>query len=207
MTENTSTALARQAAPTTATEVATLQHEAESLVPSVERLTIESADDYTFADGLLSELVRRKDAAVAMRKRATGPLKEAAREIESWFRPLVTALERCEAHLKGEIGRWRIDEDARALAARDAAAKAAQAGDVDAMHEALDTATAPSTSGRSTVRYRWAVKRIVRDLLLPEWLVPDEKRIAKLAREHKGDEPPVVPGVVFEREAIVGARR
>lgn len=193
--------------PASATEVATLQREAESLVPSVERLTIESTDDYSTADGLLTELVRRKDAAIAMRKRATGPLKEAAREIESWFRPLTQALERCESHLKAELGRWRLDEDARALAARDAATAAAQTGDVDAMHAALDVATEAPAAGRSTVRYRWVVKRIVRDMLLPEWLVPDEKRIAKLAREHRGDEPPVVPGVVFEREAIVGARR
>jgi hypothetical protein len=196
---------------TSANDVAALQREAESDAPAIRAIQVTDADGYTFADAILTDVVQKKDAVVAMRKRATVPLYGAIREIESWFKPVVSALEVSERHLKGAMGSWRIAEDARERAAREAAAVAAESGDAPAMLSALTAAADAGSArdeGRATVRYVWAVKRIVRELVLPEWLVPDLPRIERVARDAPGDgDAPVIPGVVFEKVARVGARR
>lgn len=53
------------------------------------------------------------------------------------------------------------------------------------------------------------VKRINPDLLPDEYWSPDMTKIANEAERQgtRRDEPPVIPGVIFELEARVGARR
>lgn len=199
------------AMPVSAADVAALQREAESNAPDIRAITVTDADGYTFADAILTDVVQKKDAVIAMRKSATVPLYGVVRTIEGWFKPVVSALEASESHLKRAMGEWRLAESERERAAREAAAVAAESGDsagmLGALAEASDAGAARG-EGRATVRYVWAVKRIVRELVLPDWLVPDVARIERVAREAPGDgDPPVIPGVVFERVARVGARR
>jgi hypothetical protein len=199
------------AVPTTAADVATLQRDAEADAPAVRAIICTTPDDYTFADAVLTDLVQKKDAVVAMRKQATVPLYQVVRTIESWFKPVVVALESGERHLKSEMGRYRLELDARELAAREAAAVAAETGDSAGMLDSINAANAIAAApadARATVRYVWAVKRIAADLVPREWLVPDVARINALARETPGDaDAPIVPGVVFEKVAQIGARR
>ncbi len=187
-----------------------MQAEAEADGLAVSALKVTDADTLALADALLTDVVTRKDAAVAMRKRATGPMYAAVREIETWFRPLVIALETAERHLKDLVGAYRLEQHDRARAARELAAAAAEQHDASALIEALtvaDDAAAPD-GARATTRYAWQVKRIAEDLLPDEWWTPDTTRIDAVAKAAAGDgDAPVIPGVVFERVAIVGARR
>jgi hypothetical protein len=196
------------AIPTSAADVATLQRDAEANAPAIRAITVCDDDDYTFADAMLTDVVTKKDAVIAMRKQATVPLYQVIRTVESWFKPVVTALEASERHLKGAMGTYRAELAERERAAREAAAVAAESGDAAGMIEALTVASAPPPDARATVRFVWAVKRIAADLVPRDWLVPDVARIEALAASTPGDgEAPVVPGVVFERVARIGARR
>jgi hypothetical protein len=199
------------AIPTSAADVAALQREAESDAPAIKAITVNDADEYAFADAILTDVVRKKDAIVAMRKSATVPLYGVIRTIESWFKPVVSTLEAGEASLKRAMGSWRLACADAERAAREAAAVAAESGDAGALVEALQVATAiqaAPAAGRATTRFVWAVKRIAADLVPSDWLVPDVARIEALAKATPGDGPaPVVPGVIFERVAQIGARR
>lgn len=195
--------------PLDARDVAALQASAEADAPAYASLTVASADDYTFADELLTAVVRRKDAAIAMRQQATRPMYAAIKTIEGWFRPLVNALEDAEVSLKNAMGRYRLEQNARELAARDAARLAATTGDAPALVTALTTAShaAQAPAGRASVSLAWHATSVNSALLPREYLVADMPRIQALARAHKGDAPPVLAGVTFERVSRVGARR
>jgi tRNA(Ile)-lysidine synthase TilS/MesJ len=82
--------------------------------------------------------------------------------------------------------------------------------DIPAMTAALTVANAPEAqaAGVSTT-FVWRVKRIIPDMLPREYWVPSDALIAAEAARQgdRGDDPPVIPGVVFEREAQVTGRR
>jgi hypothetical protein len=196
------------ALPPDVAQLATLQREAEADAAALDMVgdSCPTAD----VDEFLTDVVRRKDAAVAMRKRATGPMYMAIKEIESWFRPTVKALEGAEAHLKGVLGRQRLAALETERAARELAAVAAEQRDAPALLGALTVAAdaGAKDGARATTRYAWQVERVIPDLLMDEWWCPDMAKIEAFAKAASGDgEEPVIPGVRFVRVAIVGARR
>jgi hypothetical protein len=191
-------------------ELARLQREAEDDAAALACVDVADAVTLADADAFLTDVVRRKDAALAMRKRATGPMYTAAKEIESWFRPLMAALEGAERGLKNVIGAYRMRQLDTERQARELAAQAAEGRDPEALVTALTVAAdaGAKDGARATTRYAWTVKRIIPDLLPDEWWSPDEARIAAFAKAAPGEgDEPVIPGVRFERVAIVGARR
>lgn len=194
--------------PVTAADVATLQLEAEAGAAFPE-FTIDTPDEYTQVDAWLSEVVRKKDAALAMRRTATGPAYKGIKIVEGWFAPVISALETTERRLKGHMGAYRVAQHRVEQEARELAAQMATAGDGVALGAALtvaaDAAVAPM--GRATAALSWEVDRIIPDLLPAEWWMPNEAAIAQFAKAHRGDGPPVVPGVVFKQIAKIGARR
>jgi hypothetical protein len=190
--------------------MAELQREAEAEAALFRGTIITSDDHYELADSLLSEVVRKKDATIAMRQSAVGPIKKGIAQVEAWFRPVVKALEASEDHLKQAMSEYR-EAKARAEAeARELAARAAEAGDSDGLHAALAVAQAEAAApaGNASCSFRWVVKRVAEDMLPDEWWTPDMAKIQDYAQAHGGGEdPPVIPGVVFERKARIGARR
>lgn len=195
--------------PANAAELATDQARAEELAKALATFAVASPEEYSLADDMLSEVARRKAAVLDMRKSATGPLYGVIRTVEAWFRPLVTSLESCESSLKGAMGKWRVLCAEREREARELAAKAAESGDAGTLVEALTVATeaAAKPDARATTTFIWRVKECNPVAMSREFLVPDLPRLEKLARAHKGDAPPVVPGVTFERIAQIGARK
>ncbi len=191
-------------------ELATLQRVAETDARAMAALAVTDAGELAFADALLTDVVTRRDAAIAMRKRVTGPAYAIAREVEGWFRPFMVALDACESHLKGAIGAYRLEQRRLADEARELAAVAADTGDADGLVTALTVAAdaGAKDGARATTRYVWAVVRVIPDLLMDEWWTPDMARIEAAAKAAPGDaDAPVIPGVLFERRAVVGARR
>lgn len=206
--------------PTSAADVARMQREAETeLVPLCKAFTISTPEEYEAADAILSDVVRQKDAAIAMRKTATAPMYEAVRTVEGWFRPLVKALESCESSLKGGMGAWRVEIARLESAKREAAAVAAETGDAAGLVEALTDATAAGaakvTEARATVSLVWTAVRVNPALVSHELLAafaadhPAELQAWFTKREsaNKSDAPAIIPGVTFERKAKIGAKR
>lgn len=199
--------------PTTAAAVARLQREAEAEEPIYSALAVASDDDYAVADTILTDVVTRLDAIVAMKKSATAPLQQSLDVIRGWFRPTEQALIRVRDHVKGVMGGYRVAKLETERAARELAAVAAETGaPPEALVEALETANAAAEKpdARASCGFRWIVKRIVAEMLPDEWWirVPDATRIAAVADDAPGDgDAPIVPGVVFERVARIGAKR
>jgi hypothetical protein len=196
--------------PNTAHEVAALQADAELELATWSEFSIDTAAEYEQVDTFLTGIVRRKDAALAMRTSATGPLYKSTKTIEGWFAPYLAALTALEGKLKAGMGTYRLAQQARERDARAEAARLASSGDSGAaLVEALTVATeaAQPPAGRASVGFEWRVHRVADDLVTREWLCVDRARIDAYAKSWKGDEPPVIPGVVFERFAKIGARR
>lgn len=193
---------------TNAAQVATLQREAEELATLTTGASVTTPEEYEFADATLTEIVRKRDAAIAMRGEATGPMYKAIKVVEGWFRPVDQALSAAIKDLKGALGTYRIEQSKRESAARELAAKAAETGDAETMITALTTAAtvAAPPPGAARVALRWVRKRIAADMLPQDWWTPDLAKIDAFAKAHKGDDPPVIPGVIFERTADVGAK-
>ena len=193
--------------PTNAVEVSHLQKAAEDQAPIILDLRVEDADDYTIADDLLSDLARRKDEIVAMRKSATGPLYTVIKTVESWFKPYITVLDGGISHLKGQLSAYNVAEAKRLEASRQAATAAAEARDSAALLAAVSE-PAPAPVGRATTTWFWRVDRVIREMLRDEDLIPDMAKFEAAAKAAgSGEQPPVIPGVVFVRDARMGARR
>lgn len=162
------------------------------------------------ADGMLTEIVRLKDDLVSRRQAAVKPTKQLVAEVESWFRPYIKDVEAAEDALKKTIGAYRTrkaNEGRRQLLAARAASDEGRTDDALAHVQASQAIAAPDAA-RAGTRFAWEVKRIAPDLLPDEWWTPDVERINTVAEEAgSSDEPPVIPGVIFERVAIVSAKR
>ncbi len=193
---------------------AEIQAEHEADRPTLAELAAHGkiADDAALAvaDATLTDVVRMKDELIARRQAAVTPTKRLIAEVEAWFRPYVKDAEAAEAGLKKAIGAFRLkkaDAERRELAAARAAADEGRSNDALAHVQASQAIAAPDAA-RAQTRFVWEVKRIAPDLLPDEWWTPDAARIAAVAKDAgSSDEPPVIPGVVFERVPIVAARR
>ncbi len=217
--------------PTTAKQIAKLQAKAESeraIIDLLAASTLDTPDDVAFVDGLLTSIVQREDAAKAMRSSATGPLYGVIRTVESWFKPYLEELLHAKAVCKKLIGDARIAQAELTSGARELAADAAKVGDAETVVEALNVASeaAKPDGAAASSKLHWGVKRIDPGLLLDFMVTPSEEcrrlcnddgiimlwtpdaaTIQAIADTYPGDGPaPVVPGVVFERVARVGAK-
>lgn len=198
------TALFSVETPMNAADAAAMQHVAEELA-GFEDFTIDTADEFAAVDLLLTEVVTRKDAAIAKRQEVVAPAKGIVKTVEAWFAPTVKALERAEFRLKMAMSNWRLAEAARTHEARELVATTDDGAELVA---ALATATEAPAEARSTTRFVWRVKRVQADLLPAEWWCPDTAKIDNAAKAAGSSaDPPVIPGVTFERQAVIGARR
>lgn len=196
--------------PATAEDVAKLEAAAADLASLQAEIEVTDDASYGAADELLTQAVQLLDAAKICRSSVTGPVYKAIKEVEARFKPAMSQLEGFILRAKTEIGRYRTTLANEAHAARQAAALAAQTGDADGLVDSLNAAdalSAPVVGAGAKVKIRWVVKRITPELLpFPAWWCPDEAAIQEVALAHKGEEPPVIPGVVFERVAAVSAK-
>jgi hypothetical protein len=188
-----------------------VQRETEALTPVEAALTavrVTDAKSYTLADTYLTEAARHKADLVAKRKGITSGAYQTIRAVEALFRPAVQILERCEAHLKGEIGAYRVALEAAERKARAVALDAAQRGEHGDMTAALEAASDNSARppGRSAASFEWRVAdydiaRVPREYLTLDWSA------INIACKAAGDEPPAIEGITFERHARISARK
>jgi hypothetical protein len=198
--------------PATAVEVAKLEAAAAELTAILPDVQVTDDDTYALADELLTQAVQLLDAAKVCRGSVTGPVYAEIKKVEARFRPgIVVPLEGFIISVKKQIGAYRIELAQAEAAARQAAQEAAASGDADALVQSLNDADTlaqrPADTG-ARVAVHWRIKRIIPDLLPDEWWCPNELKISGVALNHRGgvDDPPVIPGVVFEPVADVSAK-
>jgi len=181
--------------------------ELETLLAEVE---ITDDDTYGVADELMTNAVQLLDATKELRGSITGPVYKKIKEVEALFKPHIVRLEGVVIGFKKKVGDYRLQLAQAEAEARAQAQQAAETGNPEALVEALNDADAlakaPADTG-AKVAIRWRVKRVNPEMLPDEWWCPDEARIQEVAVTHKGgvDDPPVIPGVVFEPVPVVSA--
>lgn len=196
--------------PCTAADAAVLQRDAEHDRPDILALTCDCDDDYEFLDERLSDLANRLDAVETMRTSATKPLLDTKRTIDGWFAPAKEAIQECIAHVKRVMGAYLLAKQETAREASEIAAVAQAQGDAEMMTAAAEIVADASAAveGRATQTYYWRVKRVVEDMVPDEYWVIDYARLGEIAKAAgSAEQPPVVPGVIFERCVRLGARK
>lgn len=175
-------------------------------------LVITDRDTYAAVGAVLRERLRELDAAEAFREKYTKPAYKHWKDLCELLS--TEPHKRLCAALKKAIGDYDLREATeKAEAAKQARELVAAQGptpDVAALTEALTVANAPQARAEGvSTQLVWKVKRVVEDLLPDAYWTPSLDAIQAEAERQgvKGDEPPVIPGVVFEREASVTGRR
>jgi hypothetical protein len=176
---------------------------------AIEGSSIDNDDEAADANAHLREWLTQLDKVSAVKKETLAPLKEAEKRINALFKPLLDAGADLTGRLRNMLTVYELEKRKVQREALESAAQAASSPEPEALLEALqdvqDAAPTP-LEGTSFTRV-WVVKRIVRDLLPPVWLMPDEKKIAAYGKAHKGDDPPIIPGVVWEESLSSRVRR
>lgn len=186
-----------------------LELEADAKPESLAMIVVESESDYQLVTTLRAKVRATKDDLVRLRQTASQPWKKVGDAIDAMFRPSVRAAETIEADFRAKLEAFQVAKIRAEREAREAATKAAQADDSDALVSALNASVelAKPVADGGRVSTRWTVKRIVPDLLPAEYWTPDIAKIEAVARAHKGEDKPVIPGVVFEEAVTVAVRR
>jgi hypothetical protein len=189
---------------------------------ALEGCTIDDDDDARAASGELRLRVTELAAVERMWAETKAPIKELEKRIDTLFKPGVEAARLVVNTLRGLLeGYEKLKREAQRKALAEAA-KVATHADATKLHTALVAAAdaAPTQlEGTSFVR-TWIVKRYTIGCVAPDGqhrtaatMIPDvfwsidEKALARVGREHKGDEPPVVPGVVWAEELSSRVRK
>lgn len=144
-----------------------------------------------------------------LQRRVGAPLQKELRTISALILPARKTLQDRVDYLSSEIGRYAIECAEAQRAQYEAVADNLDELEPEELTEALDNAQdagVPKLAGTAIGLY-WAVDRIARDLLLPEYWCPDMAKIEAAADEQgrTGADPPVIPGVVFKLVADVRA--
>lgn len=179
----------------------------EALATYAKGVTVTDEASLLAARAILSDVAQSRDGYVKMRQGPVAQIKGVIKEWESWFLAPIKEHDAAEAGVKASCNAYLTAKANEAAKAREAAQVAADRGDSSAVLANIQQAQALEAVPSGT-RYAWEVKRIATDLLPDEYWIPDHEKIAAVAKAAgSGEEPPVIPGVVFERVATMQARR
>jgi hypothetical protein len=166
----------------------------------------------------LQDKLRIKDATTKIRDSFCQPIRKVANDLAAGlFNPTIKAFEAYELKAKAKLGAFELAQDAARKALTAQAADAARANDVAGMTVALQGANqiALAKPEGASFTFSWKVKRLEPELMLgysvdvEQFWSPDMSKIEAEA-ERQGthsEEPPIIPGVIFERDASVAVRR
>jgi len=183
-----------------------LQKDAQAFLDAFESFEIEDSEDYEVVGNGLKEIALLLKNAEAGKKEERAPFTAKANAVSAKYKPALDILDKAKRLLKKKMADYNEAEQEKSRLAMEAAAEAAQEGDFDKAHEAAkDIVAAPKTRG-ITHRHTWEYS--VRDVnAVPrEYLSVDHSHMKILCREHAGQEPPEVPGIVFHKKTITTVR-
>ena len=162
---------------------------------------IKTPDDVEFAKDALIDVKRQYSDLETQRKKATGPMREAIKEIDAWFKPAKTALGEMEGLWKGKL------KDAAAAAAARQAELLLEARAAETPQEAHVAIVAAGESEIDTsgiqMRQNWVYDVIDPEALPAIYWTIDHKALAAAVRLTKGDTK--IPGVKVWNDPIIAA--
>ncbi len=174
----------------------------------VEAMPVATEEDHAFAGEVLLMVKAQWKELEEKRTAVTGPINEALKELNSWFKPVQAPLKEAERILKEKISAFIIARKAANEAAMLAAAQAAQAGDgkaalvhVGAIQEA------PKVAGIS-VKEVWDFEVVNLDEVPREYLMVDERKVREAIwyADTEKRAPLLIPGLRFVLRGQVTAR-
>lgn len=184
-------------------EIAAIRKLAESELAGI----VDIADDEEFeiADAILVNVKKRFRTLEEKRKGATGQLRKAIAEIDSWFKPTTDTLQKLESAIKTKMAEYRsrkLAERAESLRAVEAAAAAG--GSSIGIEEAVAAIVPAAPKTQATFREVWAFEVVDADKVPRELCEPSDKRI----REHMTAEADSLQkdGLLQKLEADYGIR-
>lgn len=177
----------------------------------ITNLTVETAEDITFASGALRQLVAFKKELKAKKEAITKPMNKALREVRVLFKPAEEGIAKCENQLKFKIAAAQQ----RQAEERVAALQSLRTNEESTSAEIISTAPEITKPKGITTRFKWVIKSIDTEKLLPQHLklIPNMETIT-WTFEHRRDgskrpeneEPEPIPGIVFVKKSIVSVR-
>lgn len=172
----------------------------ESALAYLEARTITTGDDAKWANDRLHDVKAQWKLLEERRTTVTKPLHAALREVNGWFKPVQSALEKAEQILKGKLG----DYMRATTAAREVAMLEVSAGNNEAL-----AATAPAAPLEGIgVREVWDFDVTDPDAVPRELCTPDPAKIKKAIwyANTPTKEPRPIPGISFRRRSQVSVR-
>ncbi len=167
----------------------------------------------------LIDALKAHDALKAERDRVVNPIYKAYKNASDTYKPHLDESDALIKALRAGVGAYDLAQHERKQLALQTAQTLVLSTDAlapAALAEALEVANSqPAKVEGVATRFEWRVKRIVVELL-PGWhaaigpyWTPNMTAIDADAERQgtTGDEPPVIPGVVFERVPLVTGRR
>lgn len=135
-------------------------------------------------------------------KTVSRPLSDALAALTNLFAPRRAKLKQLDAAIRKELGRWTLHKAEQQRLQLKVAAEAANDGNTQALTTALQNvqAAAPVRTQGVSIKEVWCAEIIAPDMVPLEWRIPDEKRIAKHAKDTPASQQPfAIPGVRFVR--------
>ena len=188
-------------------ELKTTAHEHQLVASEVSQMTFHGQEGITRAGLLLRDVKKDLERYKIRLQEITAPLEESLRSVRDLFRPVLEPLERTEVLLKMRISEAAKEiEEANRRALQQAQA-AMQSGDVKTA--ALAATSVQQIQQAEGVRTQQTIRfRVVDARLIPrEFLTLDEKAVKAFIKQHKGTVQPNIPGLVFEYDYTVVAKR
>lgn len=187
--------------------VGALSKDIEEGCAFADALTIESQDQYAYADKVLSLIATKEKEVEAKRKAVTGPINQALKEVNSWFKPVGIRLTQAKNGLKHKMLAYRAEVDRKTKEAAKVAAEAAQAGRFDIVQQQAAAMTVAPSAVNTTVRKTWNFRVDNLAALPVEYHLPNEREIRRAMRSmvDRG-QTPELPGVTFYQEEGLAVR-
>lgn len=189
-------------------ELAQEASKAQQALGMLHAFAIENEEDHSFAGEVLLQVKASWKELEEKRTAVTGPLNEALRTVNDWFRPVQQPLKEAERILKEKISAFIIARKAANEAAMLAAASAAQAGDGEAALVHVGAIQdAPRVAGISVKEvWDWEVENL--DEVPREFLTVDERKVREAIwyADTEKRAPLPIPGLRFVLRGQVTAR-
>lgn len=190
---------------TLSVQLSTEAKELEEVLAMVTDYSIDSQEDLDFAAQSLAEVKGEYRKLEEKRKKATGPLREGLKEIDSWFAPAKKALIALEAAWKGKLAQAHLEAQRKQQALMEEAREAHSHGDLLGVQEAMIQA-GDSHATTAGVQYReaWRFEVVDESVIPREFMSPDTAKIGATVRLLKDKTD--IPGVRVWSEPVVASR-
>jgi hypothetical protein len=191
--------------PIDKTALAARKQDAEQALEKLKSIICTTPESASFFESAMSKAHEAVRELEAERQALTKPLQDETKTIQAEFRPVEQAFEAIKSISKSKVSEYRTQVALQAEEARTRAIAAAQAGDTAAC--ALALAEVSSVAEETGGSFEWSAMLVDHTAVPREWCEPSPSLFKKHCAQYRNsDTIPGVPGVVFERRAVVRAK-